>query len=55
MFILEFIMDTVVAGLGVLTKKLFGMPPSKSGISEMWIGALAAAAILVIGIWLVRR
>lgn len=55
MFIVEFIMDTVVVGLGVLLKKLFGVPPSKTGTSEMWIGTLALATILIIVIVIVRR
>jgi hypothetical protein len=35
-------------------KRLFGRPPSKSGISEMWIGALVVVAVIAIVIAAVR-
>ena len=47
-FLLEFIVQTIFEGLGALIKRLFGRPPSKSGISEMWIGALVIVVVIVI-------
>ena len=53
-FLFEFIMETVLGGLGALIKKLFGRPLSTSGISEMWIGTLAAVTVVVIIIAVAR-
>ena len=46
----EFIVQTIFQGLGTLIKRLFGRPPSTSGISETWIGAsvLLAAVVIVL-------
>ena len=54
MQVLEFILDTIIVGLGTLVKKLFGRPRSESGISEMWIGSLVLVAVVVIVIAAVR-
>jgi len=45
----DFIVEIVLEGLGRLVKKLFGWPISKSGNSEMWLGA-AIVAVLFIGL-----
>ena len=47
-YVFELIADVILAGSGALTKKLFGMPLSNSGISEMWIGVGILAAIVAI-------
>jgi hypothetical protein len=44
----EFIVQTIFQGLGVLIKRLFGRPPSTSGISETWIGASVLLAVIVV-------
>lgn len=45
----DFITQIVFQGLGALVKKLLGQPISRTGVSEMWLGA-AIAAVVVVGI-----
>ncbi len=52
---MDFILETVVAGLGSAVKKLLGRPISKTGNSDMWLGAAILAVVFVAVIAFIRR
>jgi hypothetical protein len=43
----DFILYTIIQGLGILLKKLAGFPISKTGNSEMWLGAVIISVLFV--------
>ncbi len=53
-FLFEIVADAFLGGIGALIKKLFGRPRSKSGVSEMWIGASVVVALIIVVIMAVR-
>ena len=54
-FIIEFILWGLPCGIGAMIKKLFRSPLSKTGVSEMWIGAVFSVAVLAIVIWVLGK
>ena len=47
-FLFEIVAQEFLGRIGALIKKVFGLPRSASGISEMWIGTLVVVAVIVI-------